>query len=375
MRSSTRSGGVDLRAEGLSKRFGDAVALDDVSFTVGRGEFRSLLGPSGCGKTTTLRCIAGLERPDDGRIYLGDELVSAPGESVDTPPEERDVGMVFQSYAVWPHMTVEENVRYPLDVRGIGSAGERADRAGNLLGTVGLKDRSGEYPTGLSGGEQQRVAIARALVTDPGVLLFDEPLSQLDVGLRRELREEIRRICDDLDTTVLYVTHSQDEAMYLSDRLSLMSGGRIVEEGEPLPLYETPRTLFGMTFMGQCNTLEGTVLSTAETATVVETPAGELRIPCSVDRVRPGDEVVVCFRPTLCRLLDGDGRDEAGLVFEGTVERWSPIRDAVEYRIVVEATELVLHSRRSRRLSVGESVRFGVPAEYVRLFRRPRARS
>jgi iron(III) transport system ATP-binding protein len=371
MRGDTRSGGIDLRVEGLSKRFGDTVALDDVSFAVEPGEFRSLLGPSGCGKTTTLRCIAGLERPDDGRIYLGDELVSAPAESVDTPPEERNVGMVFQSYAVWPHMTVEENVRYPLDVRGVGSAGERADRARDLLETVGLDDRIAEYPTGLSGGEQQRVAIARALVTDPGVLLFDEPLSQLDVGLRRELREEIRRICDDLDTTVLYVTHSQDEAMYLSDRLSLVSEGRIVEEGEPLPLYESPWTLFGMTFMGQCNTLEGTVRSTTETSTLVGTSAGELPIHRSADGLRAGDEVVVCFRPAHCRLLDGGDRDEEGLVFEGVVDRRSPVRDAVEYRLVVGATELVLHTRRSRGLSVGESVRFGVPAEYVRLFPRP----
>lgn len=372
MRGDTPSGGADLRVEGLRKRFGDTVALDGVSFTVEAGEVRSLLGPSGCGKSTTLRCIAGLERPDSGRIYLGDELVCAPDESVDRPPEKRDVGMVFQSYAVWPHMTVGENVRYPLDVRGVGSKGERTDRVREMLATVGLEDRTTEYPTGLSGGERQRVAIARALVTDPGVLLFDEPLSQLDVGLRRELRDEIQQICADLDTTVLYVTHSQDEAMYLSDRLSIMSGGRIVEEGEPLAMYENPDTLFGMTFMGQCNTLDGTVLSVSSPSTVVETDAGDLSIPRGADGFAPGDEVVVCFRPTLCRFLDGDTGDGNGdgLVLAGAVVRWSPIRDSVEYRIAVGETELLLHSRRTRRPSVGESVRFEVPAEFVRLFPR-----
>ncbi|MDX1747384.1 MAG: ABC transporter ATP-binding protein, partial [Halobacteriales archaeon] len=196
---------VSLRVENLKKTFGDEVAVDDLSIEVDRGTLKSLLGPSGCGKTTTLRCIAGLERPDSGRIYIDDELVTDPEDGVHTEPENRGIGMVFQSYAVWPHMTVEENVMYPLKIQKIGTKAERKQRVADVLEAVGLTPYADNLATNLSGGQQQRVAISRALVVEPDILLFDEPLSNLDAKLRREMRMEIKRIYREFNTTVLYV--------------------------------------------------------------------------------------------------------------------------------------------------------------------------
>ncbi|MET0346392.1 MAG: ABC transporter ATP-binding protein, partial [Casimicrobiaceae bacterium] len=236
----------------VTKRYGDVAAVNDISFTIAPGTLVTLLGPSGCGKTTTLRMIAGLELPTTGTILIGGADVTT------TPASERDVSMVFQSYALFPHMSVLENVRYGLVVSKMPK--DKADaRARVALDTVGLKGFDERLPSELSGGQQQRVAVARALVLEPGVLLFDEPLSNLDARLRRQMREEIRDLQQRLSLTVVYVTHDQSEAMAVSDRIIVMNKAVIAQEGAPRELYEQPKDPFVAGFMGDANRVRGTL--------------------------------------------------------------------------------------------------------------------
>jgi iron(III) transport system ATP-binding protein len=239
------TGGIELQA--VSKRYGDASAplvVDAVSLRVARGTLTTLLGPSGCGKTTTLRMIAGLEAPTHGRIVIAGRDVT------DVPASERDVSMVFQSYALFPHMSVLANVAYGLDVAGVPRA-EARERARAAMATAGLVGLDARLPSELSGGQQQRVALARALVLEPAVLLFDEPLSNLDARLRRSMREEIRGLQQRLGLTVAYVTHDQEEAMAVSDQIIVMDHGRVAQAGTPRELYERPRSEFVAGFMGE----------------------------------------------------------------------------------------------------------------------------
>jgi len=240
---------MSISVKGLTKIYGTNRVVSEVSFEVAKGEFVSLLGPSGCGKTTTLRCIAGLEEADGGKIAIDGETVSAPALGLMTAPNARDVGMVFQSYAVWPHMTVAQNVAFPLTIRKTPSAivAERVDWA---LGIVGLADLRDRQPSQLSGGQQQRVALARAIVGRPRVLLFDEPLSNLDAKLRDSTRAEIRRLQRELDIAALYVTHDQTEALSMSDRVVVMDRGRVMQEGVPKDLYRFPANRFVADFIG-----------------------------------------------------------------------------------------------------------------------------
>jgi iron(III) transport system ATP-binding protein len=243
-----------LRVLNATKRFGSVAAVNDVSFEIEPGQVVTLLGPSGCGKTTTLRMIAGLEQGDAGEIYLGDRLLSAPERDLFVPPEQRSMGMVFQNYAVWPHMTVAENVGFPLKMEGVKPAvrRERVEVTLKLVGLDGFADRPSPM---LSGGQQQRVALARALVSEPEVLLLDEPLSNLDARLREELRFELKELQQRVGITTLFVTHDQKEAMVLSDRIIVMNHGHIEQDGEPLDVYLRPRTRFSLEFLGQCNYL------------------------------------------------------------------------------------------------------------------------
>ncbi len=228
-----------VRATGLVKTFGAVVAVNDLSFEAKAGEFLTLLGPSGCGKTTTLRLVAGLERPDRGDVYLGGRTLSAAASGLFVPPERRGMGMVFQSYAIWPHMTVFENVAFPLRELRVPRA-ELRDRVMAILGTVGLGGLHDRPAPMLSGGQQQRVALARALVSNPEVLLLDEPLSNLDARLREEMRFELRDMQAKLGITSIFVTHDQAEAMTLSDRIVVMNAGRIEQEGTPEEVYQRP---------------------------------------------------------------------------------------------------------------------------------------
>ena len=248
----------EVRIEHVFKRFGDVTAVSDFDLTVKDGEFVSLLGPSGCGKTTSLRMIAGFERATEGEIYIGDHCVSSHIKNTFVPPEKRDIGMVFQSYAVWPHMTVTENVAYPLKIQKIPKE-ERAARVAEMLKLVHLDEYGSRYPHQLSGGQQQRVALARALVMRPGLLLLDEPLSNLDAKLRESMRFEISSIQKELGITVIYVTHDQSEAMTMSDRVVVMSRGVIQQIGTPYEIYRNPANKMVADFIGLVNFVEGEV--------------------------------------------------------------------------------------------------------------------
>jgi iron(III) transport system ATP-binding protein len=249
-----------LQVAGLRKAFGREVAVDGVSFGVEKGTILTLLGPSGCGKTTTLRCIAGLEHPDAGRIVIDGETMTSAAAFV--PPERRHVGMVFQSYAVWPHLTVFQNVSYPLEVRK-WPRGDVAPRVDEVLDMVGLSRYRDQYATKLSGGQQQRVALARALIFNPRLLLFDEPLSNLDAKLREQLRVELVRVQREVGITSVYVTHDQAEAMVISDQIIVMNRGRIEQQGDARTIYTRPTSRFVAEFVGLANLLPARVIGPA----------------------------------------------------------------------------------------------------------------
>ena len=238
----------------LVKRYGDKTIIDHVSFEIAEGELVSLLGPSGCGKTTTLRCIAGLETPEEGFISINDTVVFDSSHGIVVEPYHRDIGMVFQSYAIWPHLTVFENVAFPLRIRRRPAA-DIQQRVARALAMVGLGDFSDRSSQQLSGGQQQRVAVARAIVHEPAVLLFDEPLSNLDAKLRDQTRAEIRKLQRDLNVATVYVTHDQSEALSLSDRILVMREGIIRQQGTPLEVYGTPQDMFVADVVGPANFL------------------------------------------------------------------------------------------------------------------------
>jgi ABC-type Fe3+/spermidine/putrescine transport system ATPase subunit len=248
--------GVQLQMTNVTRRFGDFVAVDGIDIELHSGEVFALLGPSGCGKTTSLRMVAGLERPDGGSIRMRDRVLADAESGKMLPPEKRNIAMVFQSYAVWPHMTVAQNVGFPLRMRKVKRA-ERRRRVQEILEVTGLGAMADRPSTSLSGGQQQRVALARALVYTPDLLLLDEPLSNLDAKLRTQMRRELRRLNQELGITMLFVTHDQDEALSLADRIAVMNQGRVEQVGAPMELYERPRTPFVRDFLGRLLVLPG----------------------------------------------------------------------------------------------------------------------
>jgi iron(III) transport system ATP-binding protein len=258
-----------IRILNLTKRYGKVVAVDSLTLAVRDKEFFSLLGPSGCGKSTVLRCVAGLEEPTAAEIYIGQTRVNATGNGINVPPEERPIGMVFQNYAVWPHMTVRQNVSYPLKLKKL-SKRIIEERLQASLHTVGLERLADRYPSQLSGGEQQRVALARALIKEPEVLLLDEPLSNLDAKLREQMRFELKELQRRAEIPILYVTHDQAEALAMSDRLAVMSAGRIVQIGTPAEIYGHPIDRFVADFIGLMNFLPCSVIARDGDAAIVE---------------------------------------------------------------------------------------------------------
>lgn len=253
----------DVRIEKLVKRFGSVKAVAGVDIHIPEGKIITLLGPSGCGKTTTLRCVAGFENADEGKIWIGDQLIFDAKEKINISPQKRGMGMVFQSYAVWPHMSVFENIAFPLRIRKASHSevDERVNRAMNMVGIRELKDR---LPSAISGGQQQRVAFARAIVYDPAVLLLDEPLSNLDAKLRERMRFEILELQRKIGVTTIYVTHDQEEAMVLSDEVLVMDLGKVIQRGGPEEIYFNPRNEFVADFIGKINFLKGRVKSREE---------------------------------------------------------------------------------------------------------------
>jgi iron(III) transport system ATP-binding protein len=295
-----------VSVQGLTKKYKtrtrEHVALHEVSLDIGAEEFVVLLGPSGCGKTTLLRSIAGLEQPESGEILLDGEPVSSARSGIWVPPESRRLGMVFQSYALWPHMSVFENVAYPLRNAGVGT-GEIAPRVQQALERVGLETLAASSPGQLSGGQQQRVALARALVSTSGLVLFDEPLSNLDAKVRERLRLELARLQRSLGFAALYVTHDQGEALALADRIAVMEAGRIAQVGTPEEIYNSPATRYVADFIGSANEVQGTVESFNASECVVTTPLGRLVGRARTGVSRSGQKVAVMFRPEHCKVI------------------------------------------------------------------------
>jgi iron(III) transport system ATP-binding protein len=271
-------------------------AIDGVSFAVPAGEIVVLLGPSGCGKTTTLRCVAGLEHPTAGKISIAGRLVSSPADGVLLPPRLRDIGMVFQSYAVWPHMTVRQNVLFPLKHRRIGRA-EAERKINEVLELVGLSEYADRPVVALSGGQMQRVALARSIVYRPQLLLLDEPLSNLDAKLRLRLRDDLRRILKATGMTGLYVTHDQAEAVVLGDRIGVMRDGRLLQMGTPDEIYNRPADPFVANFTGATNELGGTLVERNGRYGIVDIGGGQRVEAMLVHEVTPGDKLLVALRP------------------------------------------------------------------------------
>jgi iron(III) transport system ATP-binding protein len=329
-----------LRVENLTRTFvtgaGNVAAVQEVSFGVSEGEFFSLLGPSGCGKTTTLRCIAGLEMPDSGEIWIDDKPVFSSKQGIVVPVHEREIGMVFQSYAIWPHMSVAQNVGYPL-VHGRHrlSRSETKKRVQEILRLVQLDHLASRPASLLSGGQQQRVAVARALVAQPRLLLMDEPLSNLDAKLRVEMRHELRGLFERLKLTVLYVTHDQEESLVLSHRIAVMRDGAVVQLGAPMEIYKEPTNLFVAGFVGTTNLLKGRVLQNHRDGgpAIVETGAGPLRCPVP-EKIAAGEEVSLMFRPEAVTIHTAACAAN-GNILRGTVRAVVFTGNRIEYDIDV----------------------------------------
>jgi iron(III) transport system ATP-binding protein len=310
-----------VEVQNLVKWFGNDRAVDGISFTIPRGKFLTLLGPSGCGKTTTLMSIAGLHGIDGGSIRVGGVTYTSKDQGLFLPPEKRDIGMVFQSYAIWPHMSVAQNVAYPLEIRKVPQA-EIDDRVAEVLSLVGLSDMSDKLATQLSGGQQQRTALARAIVSRPRLLLFDEPLSNLDLKLREQMRVELKRIQHEVGITSIYVTHDQSEALVMSDEIIVMSKGRIEQKGGPHEIYARPVNAYVSNFIGVANLLKGRVVEVVSPGRgEVEVSQGgkQVRLPCQLGKgITQDAETVVSVRPENVRAMsvNGSGGDIEGEVLE-----------------------------------------------------------
>lgn len=359
-----RSAAPFLEARGLVKRFGSERAVDEVSFGIRRGGFLTLLGPSGCGKTTTLMCIAGLHRLDAGEIRVGDATYSSAATGTFVPPEKRDIGMVFQSYAIWPHMTVAQNVAYPLEIRKLGRA-EIDERVNEVLRLVGLGDMTGRLATQLSGGQQQRAALARAIVFRPRLLLFDEPLSNLDLKLREQMRIELKRIQHEVGITSVYVTHDQAEALVMSDEIIVMSKGRIQQRGGPQDIYARPVNRYVSNFIGVANLLEGTVVRVTAPGRgefEVNHENARVHLPCRLgEGLGEGSPAVLSVRP---ENVQATREANGGPCLEGEVLQTIFLGNCLECRVLWGRFEWKVLAHPRANLRPGERVYLRLDPEH-----------
>jgi ABC-type Fe3+/spermidine/putrescine transport system ATPase subunit len=353
------SDAAHLRLERIGKRFGAVAAVESLSLSVARGEAVTLLGPSGCGKTTVLRMIAGLERPDGGFIEIAGRPVFSAEDGIDEPPERREIGMVFQNYAIWPHLTVAQNVGFPLKVRRLPAA-EIRDRVAEALAVVGLAGLGERPATRLSGGQQQRVALARGLIHRPGLLLLDEPLSNLDAKLREQMRIELKLLQQRLGLTLIYVTHDQAEALGLSDRILLLNRGCIEQIGTPRELYEHPRSGFARDFLGKSVRLQGEIRAVAgpmvEVALACD-PARTLACPMPADRVLGiGSPVEIAIRPEAIALA-GPGE---GATLSARVEAVLYQGERSECELSIGSESILLYLPPDRAVAPGDRIALAI---------------
>jgi iron(III) transport system ATP-binding protein len=362
--------GSTLNIAHLDKNFGTERAVRDVNLSVAQGEFVTLLGPSGCGKTTTLRCIAGLERPDAGEIRIGDQVVVSAEKNVYLVPENRDIGMVFQSYAVWPHMTVFDNVAYGLRVRRQPSSVVK-EKTSRVLDLVGLGHLATRYATKLSGGQRQRIALARAIVYEPRIVLFDEPLSNLDAKLREQMRIELVRLQREVGITSIYVTHDQSEALVMSDRVVVMHKGVIQQIGDPETIYSRPVNSFVANFIGVANLMNGTLLGRNGSECAIEIPLGQGLAPVSL-RASGGEgtavrqPVVLSLRPEDITLHDRRPVDTMGdNVLAAEVIGTVYLGNLMQCHVRVGIHELGIQIDHFEQLAPGQSVFVTFKAEHA----------
>jgi iron(III) transport system ATP-binding protein len=375
---------VTVRVSNLHKKYtsreGLVQAVKGVSFHVKDGEFYTLLGPSGCGKTTTLRCVAGLERIDQGEIAIGDAVVAGPRKFV--PPYQRPIGMVFQSYAIWPHMTVAQNIAFPLkNLEKKYSTQEMNRMIQDVLALVQLEGLGGRPAPNLSGGQQQRLALARALVYNPMVLLLDEPLSNLDAKLREEMRLELKGLSHRLGITTIYVTHDQLEALVLSDKIALMRDGQFVEEGEPYELYMYPRDPFTASFFGVNNILEGRMIQVDRATGMAQVDLGfehPVTSPIRGFPVEVGQKVQMALRPENIYLEDPSSTTsvirstERVNTFEGFVKEAVFLGDFIDYKIDVKGKLFRVRAHPDLRFGQGIRVIVTFASKHACLLEQPR---
>lgn len=352
----------------LVKKFGTATVVNHVSFSIKKGEMVTLLGPSGCGKSTTLRCIAGLETLNGGEIFIKGDLVSSCEKGFSLPPERRDIGMVFQSYAVWPHMTVWGNVAYPLQIRRV-HRDEINKKVETILKMIGLSEMAQRNVTKLSGGQQQRVVVARALVHNPRLLLLDEPLSNLDARLRETMRFEIRRIQQEIGITAVYVTHDQAEAMVLSDRVIVMNKGMIEQIGCPLDIYRFPRNAFIAKFFGAVNLIEGTIAPFEGQSSLIQVKSELNGKPNLISAhiqpgMKAGDKVAVCIRPQDVNLTPSIEKIDGRNIIGGKISEVVQMGNYVDYGIDMVNHKLTCQSTHDLHLEVGSQVGVILNPEY-----------
>jgi iron(III) transport system ATP-binding protein len=363
-----------LKIENLQKSFivekGKVGAVQNVTIDIGEGQFFTFLGPSGSGKSTTLRCIAGLEQPEGGEIYIGGECVFSAKRNILVPPEERPIGMVFQSYAIWPHMDVFHNVAFPLLYGSRGkrhSKAEVASKVKEALKTVQMDAYETRPATQLSGGQQQRVALARALVRKPKLLLLDEPLSNLDAKLREEMRVELKELARAIGITTFFVTHDQIEALALSDVIGVIMNGVLVEMGTPYEMYVRPRNKLVAEFLGTANTLQGNVLRTGSNG-AVDTELGPISLDLSRNDIASNDSVFVVLRPEslVCSRERGDFSEN---VFEGIIKRALFLGNFVDGEIQIKNKNFRTLLSPHEMFSPGERVYVHVPPERCQVTR------
>jgi len=352
---------MNIKLEDIVKRFGTLEAVSHVSLDIRDGELFTLLGPSGCGKTTILRLIGGFHKPDQGEVYFGDRAVSS------LPPYERNIGMVFQNYALWPHMTIASNIAYGLKLKKF-SRSEISGKISHVLKLVNLTGLENRYPGQLSGGQQQRVALARALVLNPDVLLLDEPLSNLDAKIRIQVRAEIRKLQKDLGITTIYVTHDQEEALTLSDRIAVINLGKLQQIGSPRDLYERPENPFVADFIGINNLIPGEVqeINRAEKWMKTQTKVG-LLVCSHQERLKPGDRCIISVRPETASVDKSEEVQKGYNLIAGNVSFAYYMGNTIRYDVEVNSDLLfkvdVENPWEHQLLSIGEKVYISFPVK------------